>query len=122
MNTPTSLPTIPEFLLEEARHERAIVGYVKPGAYREPIVCDGAVVGFYSPHQTKWGLSFAPVYVTPAYRRRGLCLKAYTSRRDVTMWAFAADWNVASREMLLKAGFKVWRRGNRGFFYRRVAQ
>lgn len=112
---------IPEDLLEEARRERAIVGYVKDGAYREPIVCDGLVVGFYTPHTTSWGTSFAPVYVTPAYRRRGLALAVYTSRRDITMWAFAAGWNHASSGMLEKAGFTRWRKGNKGWFYRRVA-
>ena len=113
--------TIPEPLLEEARRERAIVGYVRADARREPIVCGGIVVGFYTPHQTRWGLSFAPVYVTPAYRRRGLALAAYTSRRDVTMWAFAADWNHSSSKMLVKAGFVRWRRGTKGWFYRRLA-
>ncbi len=114
--------TIPEELLLEAGRDRAIRGYVKQGSLREPVTCDGIVVGFFTPHQTSWGLSFAPVYITPAYRRRGLALAAYTSRRDVTMWAFAADWNHASGAMLRKAGFEKWRRGNKGWFYRRLAE
>lgn len=112
---------IPVALLEEANKAREIVGWVKPNAHREPLLWGGKVVGFYTPHQTKWGLSFAPVYVQPAYRGKGVALAAYCSRRDVTMWAFAADHNTASRRMLEKAGFLQWRRGNGGWFYRRVA-
>lgn len=111
---------IPEDLLREANKAREIVGWVRTAAHRESIVRNGAVVGFYTPHYTKWGLSFATVYVRPAYRRRGLALSAYVSRPNETMWAFAADTNHASQGMLAKAGFMRWRRGNGGWFYRRL--
>lgn len=113
---------IPLELLAEANRAREIVGWVKPGAFRVPLTHGGEVVGFYTPHSTKWGLSFAPVYVRPAFRGKGIALAAYCERRDVTMWAFAADTNAASQRMLYKAGFVRWRRGNGGWFYRRLAQ
>lgn len=112
---------IPEELLREANRTREIVGWVKPNAHRVALVHEGKVVGFVTPHLTAWGLTFAPIFVLPAYRRLGLMLEAYSVARDVTMWEFAADTNVASRRMLEKAGFTPWRRGNGGWFLRREA-
>lgn len=112
---------IPQSIIEEARRERAIIGYVKTGDHREPIRFGEQIVGFYTPHQNRWGLTYGPIYVSPPYRRMGLALAAYEARRDVTMWDFAADWNNASSGMLTKAGFLQWRRGTKGWFYRRLA-
>lgn len=114
-------PIIPEILLQEANRAREIVGWVKPGAYREPLLWEGTVAGFVTPHTTAWGLTRAPVFVLPAYRRRGLAAAAYLAGGDVTCWDFAADYNLASQAMLARAGFTRWRRGNGGWFYRRLA-
>lgn len=94
-------------------------GHAKADAYREPLIVDGRVVGFITPHETRWGFRLGPIFVLPEYRRRGLALRAYARFRDRTMVAFVADDNPASRALHERAGFVRWRRGNGGWFLRR---
>lgn len=92
----------------------------KPKAHREALVCDGKVVGFLSPHETKWGWRMGPIFVLPEYRRRGLVRAAYEARRHLLLVAFVADDNPGSRALHEGVGFVRWKRGPGGWFYRRV--
>lgn len=89
---------------------------------REPLLADGTVVGFVTPHETRRGWRLGPIFVLPAYRRRGLALAAYEARRHLSMVAFVADGNVASMALHERAGFARWRRGNGGWHMRREAR
>ena len=114
-----SIQAIPDWILKEANKHWAIVGWVKQSDHREPILCDGHVVGFITPHKKAYGWSFAPVYVIESHRGMGLCaahLQKYVDRLCV---GFVADKNLASRAMFDKAGYEPWRRGNNGWFMRR---
>jgi len=112
---------IPESLLREANAASETRGRVRRDAYREPIVCDGRVVGFLTPHETAWGWRLGPIYVLPEYRRRGLALAAYNRFRDRTVIVFVSDKNIVSRAFVERAGFVPWRPGNGGWFMRREA-
>jgi RimJ/RimL family protein N-acetyltransferase len=57
--------------------------------------------------------------VLPEYRRLGLVLAYYDAHPDRECVAFAADNNPASIALHEKAGFSRWRRGARGWFFRR---
>lgn len=110
---------IPLEILREANAAPETRGRARRDAYREPITCDGEVVGFYSPHETAWGWRLGPVYVRPEYRRRGLALAAYNKFRDRAVVVFVADTNAASLAFVTRAGFVRWKPGNGGWFMRR---
>lgn len=112
---------VPGAILQEANASWEIIGRVRADAWREPLRADGAIVGFVSPHETAWGWRHGPMFVLPAYRRRGLVLAYYAAHAERRCVAFVADLNTASRAMHSRAGFVHWRRGNGGAFVRREA-
>lgn len=89
---------------------------------REPLVYDGKVVGFVTPHQTKQGWRHGPIFVLPGYRGKGLVKSYYDAHPERDCVAFVPDGNVASRRMHLAAGFTDWKRGPGGLFMRRPAR
>jgi L-amino acid N-acyltransferase YncA len=86
---------------------------------REPLVAEGRIVGFVTPHETKAGWRHGPIFVLPGYRRLGLVKAYYDARPERTCVAFVPDGNEASRRTHLSAGFADWRRGKGGTFMRR---
>jgi len=112
---------IPAEIIRAANRERETRGNAKRDAAREPLECDGQVVGFVTPHETPWGWRLGPIFVLPAYRRRGLVVAAYEARRHLAMVAFVADTNKASAALHARVGFQRWKRGNGGWFMRREA-
>lgn len=87
---------------------------------REPLWCDGKVVGFVTPRETKDGWRHGPIFVLPAYRGRGLVVAYYAAHPERTCVAFVPDGNDASRKMHERAGFTAWKRGPKGTYYRRA--
>lgn len=112
---------IPTEIIRAANAEWETRGNAKRNAVREPLLCDGEIAGFITPHETAWGWRLGPIFVLPEYRRRGLALAAYEARRHLTMVAFVADTNAASATLHERAGFTRWKRGNGGWFLRREA-
>lgn len=96
-------------------------GHARPRDHREPLMLDGRVVGFVTPREEAWGWRHGPIFVLPAYRRRGLVLAYYASHPERRCVAFVADDNQASRALHTRAGFTNWRRGNGGWFMVREA-
>jgi GNAT superfamily N-acetyltransferase len=88
---------------------------------REPLVCDGQVVGFVTPHETASGWRHGPIYVDPEYRGRGLVEAYYAAHPERECVAFIRDDNPASLSMHTSAGFGLWKRAKDGAFYRRPA-
>jgi len=86
---------------------------------REPLVCDGKVVGFVTPHETASGWRHGPIYVDPEYRGKGLVEAYYARHPERLCVAFIRDDNTASLKMHLNAGFEFWKRAKEGAFYRR---
>lgn len=114
---------IPADMLKRANACEWIRGRVFPDAAREPIVHDGEVVGFVSPHQGRHGFRLGPIWIEPEHRGKGLAAKvvaAYADKHpDLCHWL--ADRNEATLRMHLSIGFRLWRRGSRGGWYRRVS-
>lgn len=88
---------------------------------REPLMCDGSVVGFVTPHQVGDHWRHGPIYVMPGFRRRGLVAAYYAAHPGRVCVAFVANSNRASRLMHTAAGFVDWRRAKAGSFMRREA-
>ena len=89
---------------------------------RVAILCDGTVVGFYTPHMARSGEGrIGPVYVQPAYRCRGLVRAVYGTLKG-PMLACIEDGNVSSEELHRKAGFVRLRRYSHGWYWRRDAR
>jgi|GEM_PF-2367987 len=103
-------------LIRACNREWFTRGLAKRDARREPLVCEGRVVGFVTPRLTRWGWRHGPIYVLPEFRRRGLVLAYYAAHPERRCVAFVADDNLASRAMHERAGFVNWRRGNGGWF------
>jgi GNAT superfamily N-acetyltransferase len=110
---------IPPEMLREANRHPAIKGFVKPDALRVPLVCDGTVAGFVTPHASKLGWRLSPVWVAPAYRGLGLLRDAWEPYRDRVCVAFISDVNTASAAAYRRAGFAPWRRGPKGYYWKR---
>lgn len=114
--------TVPEEIVRAAMAEPGLRGRVLLcSTRREPLVCDGQVAGFVTPHETKLGWRHGPIYVLPAYRRRGLVEAYYAAHPERTCVAFVPDDNKASRRTHERAGFADWRRGVKGSYMRREA-
>lgn len=110
---------VPQELVREARGchwLRTRVRYSDPR--REPIICDGQVVGFYTPHHMGGVLRLGPMYITPAFRGRGLMATVYASITE-TVVALVEDGNAESERLHLRCGFVRWRRRRTGWWYRR---
>ena len=86
---------------------------------REALVCDGRVVGFVTPHETKRGWRHGPIFVLPEYRKRGLVQAYYAAHPERLCVAFVANSNKESRRMHELAGFVHWMGGNGGVYMRR---
>lgn len=112
---------IPPELLRVANATWETRGNARRGVHREALIVDGEVVGFITPHETPWGWRLGPIFVLPAFRRRGLVSAAYERFRDRVMVAFVADDNAPSQRLHRRAGFRRWKRGNGGWFVRREA-
>lgn len=112
--------TIPRDLLLEANREYFTRGRVRPNkadVVRVPIVCDGEVAGFYTPHRAANGrMRIGPIYVRPAYRGRGLALEVYRSIPG-PMMACVEDGNMAAERLHERAGFVRWRRYSNGWYW-----
>lgn len=115
-------PEVPEEIVRAAMKEPGLRGRVfLCSKRREPLVCEGKVVGFVTPHQTKMGWRHGPIFVLPGYRGRGLVDAYYAAHPERACVAFIPDANRSSRRMHEKAGFQNWRRGAGGWFMRREA-
>lgn len=89
---------------------------------REPLRCDGLIVGFVSPRQRADGAwRHGPIYILPAYRKRGVLADYYAAHPERTCISFVADANKESRRAHKAAGFIDWRRHRAGWFMRREA-
>jgi L-amino acid N-acyltransferase YncA len=110
---------IPAWLLKEAGKDPGLKGRIKRDAHREAIVCDGNVVGFYTPHMSAEGYKrIGPIYVTPAYRGKGLVTSVYRSIEG-PMMACVLTIHEESQRMHERAGFVKWKRFARGWYLRR---
>lgn len=109
-------------MLLAANKEPAIAGRVRPRdlrVHREPILCEGAVVGFYTPHVAANGRRrLGPIYIAPEYRGRGLLTAVYRAIEG-PMMAAVLDTNEDSVRLHERAGFVRWRRFARGWYWRR---
>lgn len=86
---------------------------------REPLMCDGEVVGFVTPHQGKIGWRVGPIYVAPGYRGRGLVTAYYDDHPDQAFVAFIPEGNRSSLTAHKRAGFMPWRKARGGQWMRR---
>ena len=110
---------IPDSLLREANSDHGTRGRVRRGAHRVPILCDGEVVGFYTPHTAASGeRRIGPIYVRPAWRGRGLVTGIYASIPGPMLACIEED-NAASVRLHERAGFCRWRRYAHGWYWRR---
>lgn len=113
---------VPQELLLEANRDHGTRGRVRPrdaSIARRPIVCDGQVVGFYTPHRAATGeLRIGPCYITPAYRRRGLMLAVYAGLQGPLL-ACVEESNVAAVRLHERAGLVRLRRYQNGWYWRR---
>lgn len=111
---------VPEAIVREAMKDPALNGRVfLRSKRREPLMCDGAIVGFVCPHEERDGWRHGPIFVMPEFRGRGLVEAYYASHPERLCVAFVADANEASRKMHERAGFVNWRRGPKGWYMRR---
>lgn len=111
---------VPEDIVREAMAEPTLKGRVfLCSKRREPIVYEGIVVGFVSPHETPQGWRHGPIYVRPKYRKLGLVAAYYAAHPERLCVAFVADGNAASKRMHEKAGFVEWKRHGKGVFMKR---
>ncbi len=113
---------IPEEILRAANRTPELRGRVKPEAHRIAIAHDGRIVGFFTPHETAMGWRLGPLYIDPAYRRLGLARAAWAGYADRVCVAFVADSNTASEALHRACGFERWRRGPKGWYWRREAK
>ncbi|HEX6940906.1 MAG TPA: GNAT family N-acetyltransferase [Longimicrobiales bacterium] len=115
-----TVTAIPYELLLEANREHFTRGRVRPNDWnvrRVPILWQGTVVGFYTPHRAANGrMRVGPIYVRPEYRGRGLALGVYRSIEG-PMMACVEDGNVAAERLHLRAGFVRWRRYAHGWYW-----
>ena len=110
---------IPREMLREANRDHGTRGRVRLSAVRVPVVCDGRVTGFYTPHTAACGSKrIGPVYIRPEYRGRGLALAVYASISG-PMLACIEDSNEASIRLHERAGFVRWKRYSHGWYWRR---
>jgi len=106
-------------MLREANRDYGTRGRVRRDAERVAIVCDDEVVGFYSPHRAASGHQrIGPVYVRPAWRRRGLVMAVYLSIKG-PMMACLEDTNAESITLHERAGFVRLRRYSHGWYWHR---
>lgn len=113
-------PEIPEEIVRAAMAEPLLRGRVfLVSKRRVPLTCEGKVVGFVCPHETKDGWRHGPIFVLPAYRKKGLVQAYYAAHPERRCVAFVQDVNKESRRMHEQAGFKEWKRGHGGWFMRR---
>lgn len=110
-------------ILRAANRDHWCRGRVKvsdPTVVRVPIVCEGLVVGFYTPHVARTGeRRIGPVYVDPSFRGRGLVTAVYASIAG-PMLACIEDGNTASERLHLRAGFVRLKRYSHGWYWRRA--
>lgn len=113
-------PVIPQEIIRAANQDHWTRHRAKRQDNRVALVCDGAVVGFYTPHRSARGeLRIGPVWVLPAYRNRGLVSAVYASIPGPAL-AFIEDGNEASVSLHKKAGFVPLRPCKQGWFWRRA--
>lgn len=111
---------VPEEIVRAAMAEPGLKGRVfLCSKRREALVCDGHVAGFVTPHETPKGWRHGPIFVLPAFRKKGLVEAYYAAHPERLCVAFIPDANTASRKMHERAGFVNWRRGPKGWYMRR---
>lgn len=114
---------IPLAIVRAAMKEPGLAGRViLRSKRREPLIADGQVVGFVTPHQVGDHWRHGPIFVLPGHRKRGLVHAYYDAHPERTCVAFVADGNAESRRMHVAAGFTDWRRAKSGTFMRREAR
>lgn len=107
-------------MLREANRCPELRGRVKPNATRIGLWVDGVIVGFFTPHETDMGWRVGPLWVDPTYRGRRIAELAWRGYVDRVCVAFISNANEASRSLHERIGFVKWRRGCKGWFYRRL--
>ncbi len=111
---------IPEAIVRAARQEPTLRGRVfLCSKRREPLIYEGQIVGFVTPHETTMGWRHGPIFVLPGFRRKGLVQAYYAAHPERLCVAFIPDGNTGSRRMHAAAGFKDWKRGPGGMYMRR---
>lgn len=116
----TSVPEVPEEIVRAAMAEPGLKGRVfLCSKRREPLMCDGQAVGFVTPHETPQGWRHGPIFVLPAFRKRGLVESYYAAHPERLCVAFIQDVNVESRRSHERAGFVNWKKGTGGWYMRR---
>lgn len=114
---------IPIAIVRAAMKEPGLAGRViLRSKRREPLIADGQVVGFVTPHQVGDHWRHGPIFVLPGHRSLGLVRAYYDAHPERVCIAFVADENESSRRMHVAAGFVEWRRGKGGTFLRREAR
>lgn len=111
---------IPMALIREAKKD-PLIGprIVLSSKRREPLVWEGEVVGFVTPHDTPSGRRIGPIYVAPGHRKRGLVLRWYNEHPDETFIAFIPVGNYSSLRLHQRAGFRHWKNARNGEWLRR---
>lgn len=111
---------IPDEVIAAAKRSRFIHLRAKDLHFRQPILCDGVVVGFCHPHETPRGFRLGPIFVLPSHRGRGLTRWAYaTYAAGKRCVAYIHDNNLRSENAHAAAGFVRGRRGKGGFTWTR---
>jgi len=113
---------VPDEIVREAKKDRLL----GPRVYlndrrRVALMCDGAAVGFVTPHETASGWRAGPIFVLPEFRGRGLVEAFYAARADRTWVAFIPSEKKASLAMHTRAGFVKWKSSHHGLWMRKDA-
>lgn len=117
---------VPDVIPEDVIRAARAVGVLnlvrrKDEPLRRAITCEGRVVGFCHPHETKRGFRLGPLFVLPDYRSRGLLREAYaTHAAGKRCIAFIHTWNERSARAHAAAGFVLWKQQRAGSLWLRT--
>ena len=89
---------------------------------REPLWCEGRVVGFVTPRLEGEVWRHGPIYILPGFRRRGLIRAYFTAHPERSCVAFVDYANPGGLRAYIAAGFSKFRRQRYGWFLRRAAK
>lgn len=113
------MAAIPKQMMIDANRCHEIRGRVKECDHRDALMVGDVVAGFVTTKEQDGVWLHGPIYVAPEHRRKGLVMAYYMAHPERTCVAWLADSNTATVAMHTKAGFRPFRRGFRGAWYRR---